>query len=228
MIGAFVNSENWIQLTSVQMARNRRDDYGRGGSSGALRRQRYGEGGYHPRQPRWKLLFITLIIVLLGWGLLVGIGSCVSYLNTRLQKYMPLTETAEVVELTIIRTREEHQLSVSLTLVEANGYYKPVTRPILMQGDKVLLEYEYIIVPGWLGFWGLHSGYILTKLKGYYNTGTSSGSSLILNKADNDNSLPAQIVSPFVSSKFASIILMPSRSIYKICITPTGQLSKGC
>ena len=88
-------------------------------------------------------------------------------MNTRLQKYISLTHTTEVAELSIQkRERAMHQLRIWLILVDANGYYKTDNKPHLIQGDKVILQYEYILVPPWLGRFGLHSGYILISLDG--------------------------------------------------------------
>lgn len=220
---AFDHSEDWNPLTIVRMARSRgRDDFRRYDDSGIIiNRPIYGRNQFSPkrRPPRWK----TLIIVLIIFIIVLYSGST---LYSRLQKYTPFTHTAEVAELTILKTREgQHQLSIWLTLVDANGYYKRDNKPRFIQGDKVILQYEYTIVPAWLEVSGLHSGYILINLEGIYNNG-SIGSSLQLNVADNDNSIPTKVVSLLITRKYSSITLKPSRSIYKICITPTGQLKE--
>ena len=220
---AFDHSEDWNPLTIVRMARSRgRDDFmGYDDSGIIINRPIDGRNQFSPklRPPRWK----TLIIVLIIFIIVLYSGST---LYSRLQKYTPFTHTAEVAELTILKTREgQHQLSIWLTLVDANGYYKRDNKPRFIQGDEVVLRYEYTIVPAWLEVSGLHSGYILINLEGIYNNG-SIGSSLQLNEADKDDSLSARIYAFLVSSKYGSITLKPSRSVYKICITPPGLLQE--
>ena len=217
----FDRSEDWIPLTSVKMARSR----GRRDDAGIIINQPiYGRDQFdHQRKPpKWKTLIIVLTIVMFVSFVLF----CGSSLNTRLQKYISLTHTTEVAELSIQKSREgDDQLRILLILVDANGYYKTDNKPHLIQGDKVLLQYEYILVPPWLGRFGLHSGYILISLDGQNNNG-SKVSSWHLNEADTDNSVPARMYSFLVSSKYGNITLMPSRSVYKLCITQTGQLKE--
>jgi hypothetical protein len=216
---AFNHSEDRIPLTTVKMARSRgrRDDY-------SVMRNRHFHGGeeFYAKPPKWKTLITLLIIAVMVGSLFLLWRS----LNSRLQKYTPFTRTAEVAELTILKTREgEDQLRVSLTLVNAGGFYKTEAPPQLLQGDEVILRYEYILVPAMLGFLGLHSGYLLISLVGL-NKNSIIVSSWHLNEADNDNSVPARMYAFLVASKYDSIILMPSRSVYKLCITQTGLLKE--
>ncbi len=216
----FDRSEDWIPLTCVKMARSRgrRDDAGI-----ILNQPIYGRDQFdHQREPpKWKTLIILLTIVMLVSFVLF----CGSSLNTRLQKYTPFTHTTEVAELTILKTREgQHQLSIVLTLIEPNGFQKSYTLPLL-QGDNVILQDEYILVPPLPGFLELHSGYIVISLDVLNKNGTKVYS-LQLNEAENDHSIPAQLVSLLVTRKYGNITLMPSRSVYKICITQTGLLKE--
>ena len=142
----FDRSEDWIPLTSVKMARSR----GRRDDAGIIINQPiYGRDQFdHQRKPpKWKTLIIVLTIVMFVSFILF----CGSSLNTRLQKYTSFTHTTEVAELSILKTREgDDQLSILLILIDPNGYYKSNTLPLL-QGDKVILQYEYILVPPWPG-----------------------------------------------------------------------------
>ncbi len=72
-----------------------------------------------------------------------------------------------VAKITVLQSRQgSDQLSVQVTRFDANGYEK-IDKPYLINGDRVVLKYEYVTLPDWLGFLGLHSGYILTGLEGY-------------------------------------------------------------
>jgi hypothetical protein len=222
---AFNHSKDGIPLTFVQMARIRgRNDFRQYSDYGFNRNRHFQGGGqfYSNRKPpKWKAFIIVMIIVIF-----VSLFLSWRSLDTRLQKYISLTRTVEVAELSIQKSREgEDQLLISLTLIDANGYYKRDTKPYLINGDKMLLQYEYILVPPWLGPSGLHSGYIFISLDAQNKNGVIVYSRH-LNEAENDNSITARMYAFVVSSKYGSITLMPSRSVYKLCITQTGQLKE--
>jgi hypothetical protein len=225
---AFNHSNDGLPITFVQMAKIRgRNDFRQYNDYGFNRNRSFQGGGpIYSKPPKWRALIRVLIIAIFAaLILIVLLGWLWGSLTLRLEKYTFLKQTAKVAELKIQKTREgEDQLSIVLTLLEPNGFQKSYTLPLL-QGDKVILQDESILVPPLPGFLELHSGYIVISLDVLNKNGTRVYS-LQLNEAENDNSIPAQLVSLLVTRKYGSIALMPSRSIYKICITPTGQLKE--
>ena len=97
--------------------------------------------------------------------------------------------------------------------IDANGYQK-VDKPYLIQGDKVALKYEYVTLPDWLGFFGLHSGYILTGLEGYYNNG-ATGTYKSLDAADRNQW-------PLVSPQFSNKTFSPDGKAHLLIMSQTG------
>ena len=228
---AFDDSDDEIPLTPIQIAKNRgyRGEIRQFADYGSIGDRHFHRGRqfYANQKPLWwrtliRVLMITFIATLL---LSVLLGLLWGSFILRLQKYTFLTQTTKVAELNIQKTRlGEDQLNIMLTLIEPNDFHKSFTLPLL-QGNKVILEDEYILDPVRPGLLGLHSGYIIISLDVLDRQGTKVYS-LQLNEADNDNSIPVRLVSLLVTRKYGSIALMPSRSIYKICITPTGQLKE--
>jgi len=165
------------------------------------------------RPPNWRLviLIIVFVIVLL-------LGSLWGYLFFHLQSFTSFTAANnEVARITVLQSREGlHELSIQVTRFDANGYQKPDPHPYLIQGDKVELKYEYVTLPDWLGLFGLHSGYIIMGLEGYYNNGTT-GTYQSLGTPDKDQS-------PLVSPQYGSITIMPGRNAHTLHISSKGQL----
>lgn len=205
----FDHAKDWIRLIFALMGRNRGDMYGGPGTS------RYypmhaGRNNNSRRPPNWRL-----VISLIALAIVVSLALIWGYLFFHLRPYKSFTANDKVAQVTVVQSREgQHQLDVQVTRFDANGYQKADPHPYLIQGDKVELKYEYVTVPEWLGFLGLHSGYILTGLEGYYNNG-ATGTYQSLGTPDQDHS-------PLVSPQYSSITFMPGGKVHTLIISPTG------
>ena len=204
----FEDPEDEFPPTPERMSRNRQEMYQVSGTIKQFPRPAYQD---YKRTPNWRLVIsivALVIIILLG-----GLGY--AYLSNRLRPYTPFTANMKVAQVTVLQTREgQHQLTVQVTRFDANGYQKVDPHPYLIQGDKVELKYEYVTLLDWLGFFGLHSGYILTGLEGFNNDGTP-GTSQSLGAADQDQS-------PLVSPQYSSIIFMPDGKAHPLIMSSTG------
>ena len=162
----------------------------------------------YQQPPRWRGLFFfiagIIVVLLLLWG----------YLFFLLRPFTPFTANNEVAKITVLHSRQgSGQLSVQVTHFDANGYEK-IDKPYLINGDKVVLKYEYVTLPDWLGFFGLHSGYILIGLEGYSNN-DPTGSNRALGAPD-QNQLP------LVSPKFGSITFTVDGKTHPLMMTQMG------
>jgi len=228
---AFDESDDEIPLTPIQIAKNRgyRGEIRQFADYGSIGDRHFHRGRYfyaNQKPPWWRRLIKVLLITFIAALLLtVLLGLLWGSFILRLQKYTFLTQTAKVAELNIQKTRlDGDQLKIGLTLIEPHGFHKSYTLPLL-QGNKVILQDEYILDPVPSGLWGLHSGYIIISLDVLSRQGTKVYS-LQLNEVDNDNSVPARMDAYIAASKYSGITLMPSRSVYQICITSTGLLQE--
>lgn len=175
--------------------------------------RRYGYRSGYPSQPSQKrhfkrnFILLVILVLLVGW----------LYLFNLLRPFNPLIDTVEVGQVTVTKTRVPDQLKVQLTRFDTSDNQKSSPPFYLIKGSQLELKYEYVVLPGWLswlGFAGLHSGYILTGLQGYNPDNTASTPQFL--------GAPNQTQSPLVSPQFGSLSLKLDGQPHVLLMTSTG------
>src|SRR2546425_1226761 len=115
---------------------------------------------YH-RRFRWGRGISGIVLLLIAISLL--------WLTFLVQAYLGLTGEIKVahVRATTI-TNVPHEMSVELTLYDSRGH--PTSdNTYLLQGDEWMVQGDIVKFPAWVNFFGMHSGYKLTRLEGRYD-----------------------------------------------------------
>src|SRR5947199_668225 len=115
----------------------------------------------HHRRFRWGRGISGIVLLLIAISLL--------WLTFLVQSYLGLTGEIKVahVRATAI-TNVPHEMSVELTLYDNHGH-STSDNTYLLQGDEWMVQGDIIKFPAWINFFGLHSGYKLTRLEGRYD-----------------------------------------------------------
>jgi hypothetical protein len=115
---------------------------------------------YH-RRFRWGRGISGIVLLLIAISLL--------WLTFLVQSYLGLTGEIKVAHVrATAMTNVPHEMSVELTLYDSNGH--PTSdNTYLLQGDEWMVQGDIVKFPAWVNFFGLHSGYKLTRLEGRYD-----------------------------------------------------------
>ena len=122
-----------------------------------------------------------------------------------------------------------HLMNVQLTLYDSNGHVTTMP-PQAVYGDRWILEADVLEFNPWLNVLGIHSGYRLTRLEGFYDDSnlerTAQHTVVDLNGGNNGSfkTLQEQAwTSPFIKGAYGSAtFLYPDGKTYNVFMSQDG------
>ncbi len=176
----------------------------------------------HRRGLRWKRGVSGLVLLLLAFFIL--------WVTFAVQSYLSLTGDIKVARVHATQVaNESHTMNVELILYDQNGK-QTSDQTYAVKGDRWLLQGDIVEFPAWFNFFGVHSGYKLTRLEGQFddpNLESSSRHTVVpLNGGDDDffnaarkNALPF----PFAKGYYGSAVIVPANgTTYNVYASQTG------
>lgn len=169
----------------------------------------------------------------LGGALLVGLALSLLWLTFTVQTYLGISSDTRVARVHASKIEgQDHTMSVALTLYDKSGKATS-TKTYLVKGDEWEVQGNILKFPNWMGIFGIHSGYKLTRLEGRFddvNMERNSTHTVVTLNGGDDNFFktvkPQNWLSPIVEAAYGNAVIQGTGSggdaTFDVLVSQTG------